>query len=184
MTSSCYGTRFPSMRICWRWSREYRAEIRKTPLAIDDPNAGIPTPFPECRWRPPMSAPPPANPAMPGPTKSGRNPVTRHAFETLVKTGSDADPHCIACHTVGFGKPSGYRRPMGSASLVDVGCESCHGPASEHIARYRGWQAVHLQIPPARAGRLQDLPLRRVFTALRLGQILAGHRAWQVVRHK
>ncbi|MEM9235785.1 MAG: cytochrome c family protein, partial [Verrucomicrobiota bacterium] len=55
------------------------------------------------------------------------------AFKTLVRLGADADPHCIKCHTVGFGEPSGYRREYGAEKLVDVTCESCHGPASEHV---------------------------------------------------
>jgi Cytochrome c554 and c-prime len=116
--------------------RSYRSEIAKTPLAIDaaeqsDPNAipGVTSAATyvgsqickQCHaedhavWE-----------------KSGH----AHAFATLQKTGSEADPHCVKCHTVGFGKPGGYRRPLGGESLTDVGCESCHGPASEHIARY------------------------------------------------
>ncbi|HEX8313093.1 MAG TPA: multiheme c-type cytochrome [Chthoniobacteraceae bacterium] len=56
-----------------------------------------------------------------------------HAFHTLVAQKADADPNCIGCHTVGFGKPSGYRRELGDSKLTDVGCESCHGPGSQHV---------------------------------------------------
>lgn len=114
--------------------REYRNEIRRTPLAIDDPDSVDPDAVPgvshaatyvgsaSCQ-----SCHPQAHEVW---GKSGH----AHAFETLVKSGSEADPHCIKCHTVGFGRPSGYRRPLGGESLTDVGCESCHGPASEHVA--------------------------------------------------
>jgi len=132
--------------------RDYRNEIRKTPLAIDDPKTVDPNAIPgvsatatyvgsaTCKachlkdyeiWE-----------------KSGH----AHAFETLVKTHSDADPHCIACHTVGFGKESGYRRPLGSTSLVDVGCESCHGPASEHIAKHIHGKPTHFKFRPLGPG--------------------------------
>ncbi len=115
--------------------REYRSEIRRTPLAIDDPHAVDPNAIPgvsatatyvgsaSCQ-----SCHPQAHEVW---QKSGHG----RAFDTLVKRGSDADPHCIKCHTVGFGQASGYRRPLGVDSLVDVGCESCHGPASEHLAK-------------------------------------------------
>lgn len=56
-----------------------------------------------------------------------------HAFESLLYTQSDADPSCIECHTVGFGQPGGYLRSMGKEKLVNVSCESCHGPGSEHV---------------------------------------------------
>ncbi len=43
---------------------------------------------------------------------------------------------CLKCHTVGFGKPGGYRIPPPNdekakrfaATREGVGCESCHGP--------------------------------------------------------
>lgn len=132
--------------------REYRTEIRNTPLAIDDPKTVDPNAIPgvattatyvgsaTCKachlkdyeiWE-----------------KSGH----AHAFETLVKNGSDADPHCISCHTIGFGKPSGYRRPMGSGSMVDVGCESCHGPASEHIAKHVHGKPTQFKFRPLGPG--------------------------------
>lgn len=58
-----------------------------------------------------------------------------HAFETLTAKGAEADPNCIRCHTVGFGEPSGYRREFGGERLAGVGCESCHGPGSEHVSQ-------------------------------------------------
>ena len=56
-----------------------------------------------------------------------------HAFETLVRKDSDGDPACISCHVVGLGEPSGYMRNKSVDHLKGVGCESCHGPASEHV---------------------------------------------------
>lgn len=130
----------------------YRAEIRKTALDLDDPDSTDPNAIPgvgpsatyvgstSCRdchakdhavWE-----------------KSGH----AHAFATLEKKGADADPHCISCHTVGSGKQGGYRRPMGSKSLVDVGCESCHGPGSEHVARYRDGKPTNFKFRPLGAG--------------------------------
>ena len=43
---------------------------------------------------------------------------------------------CLTCHTVGFGKPGGYRIPPANdgkairlaATREGVGCEACHGP--------------------------------------------------------
>lgn len=57
-----------------------------------------------------------------------------HAFQSLVRRESDADPACISCHVTGFGETSGYLRTTKLAALENVGCESCHGPASDHVA--------------------------------------------------
>jgi Cytochrome c554 and c-prime len=55
----------------------------------------------------------------------------------LLHLKADADPNCIPCHTVGFQTQSGYRREFGSLKLVNVGCESCHGPGSLHAEQRR-----------------------------------------------
>ena len=55
------------------------------------------------------------------------------AFETLKIKESSSDPKCIKCHTVGFGEESGYQRKFEDTRMVNVGCESCHGPGSEHV---------------------------------------------------
>lgn len=44
------------------------------------------------------------------------------------------DGECVACHVIGFGYKSGYEDETKTADLKNVGCESCHGPGSAHIA--------------------------------------------------
>lgn len=132
--------------------RSYRQEVAATPLDIDDPNHTDPNAIPgvtttatyvgsesckQCHekdyeiW-----------------SKSGH----AHAFATLQRTGSEADPHCVKCHSVGFDQPSGYRRPLGSSSLIDVGCESCHGPASEHLAKHVDGKPTSFRFRPLGPG--------------------------------
>ncbi len=60
--------------------------------------------------------------------------LTNHAyaFDTLVEHGSNRDPECLPCHTVGWDQPGGYSltRPVGY--LEGVQCESCHGRGGPH----------------------------------------------------
>jgi hypothetical protein len=57
-----------------------------------------------------------------------------HAYATLQKVGSQLDPECVVCHTVGMKYESGFVSEDKTGNLKDVGCENCHGPGSEHIA--------------------------------------------------
>jgi hypothetical protein len=61
---------------------------------------------------------------------------SRHAsaWETLVEKGFHVDPYCQHCHTTGYGRPGGFQSVRQSAPLGGVGCESCHGPAAEHVS--------------------------------------------------
>lgn len=69
---------------------------------------------------------------------------TRHgnAWATLEKAeGSEKYPwpvthypDCVGCHVVGYQEQSGFVNPEQTPHLQDVGCESCHGPGSNHIA--------------------------------------------------
>ena len=54
------------------------------------------------------------------------------AFATLAAQGEQKDPECVVCHTVGFGRQTGFSSPEKTPSMQDVGCESCHGPALKH----------------------------------------------------
>lgn len=131
---------------------EYRAEIRKTPLAIDQADAVDPNAIPGVKPTATFVGSASCQSCHPKSHETWSNSGHAHAFQTLVDKGSDADPHCIQCHTVGFDQPGGYRRPMGSTSLTDVGCESCHGPASEHIDKYVHGKATNFKFRPLGPG--------------------------------
>ena len=59
---------------------------------------------------------------------------TRHAsaYETLLKVGHEYDPECIECHTTGLSYFTGFETIDSTPGLKGVGCESCHGPGSNH----------------------------------------------------
>jgi len=61
-----------------------------------------------------------------------------HAYEELVKATQPSnrqfDGECVLCHVVGFGYTSGFKDEVTTKHLEHVGCESCHGPASLHVA--------------------------------------------------
>ncbi len=72
-----------------------------------------------------------------------------HAYQTLVKDAKNPsnrqfDAECIVCHTVGFGYKSGFESLEKTPKLINVGCESCHGPASEHVKnpQNKDWYAL------------------------------------------
>ncbi|MFO8027859.1 MAG: cytochrome c family protein, partial [Opitutales bacterium] len=75
-----------------------------------------------------------------------------HAWESLKHTKADADPNCIGCHSVGFGTVSGYRREFKHEKLIDVGCESCHGPGSQHVAERSSGGPIRQRFRPLGEG--------------------------------
>ncbi|MBK8097839.1 MAG: cytochrome c family protein [Planctomycetes bacterium] len=69
---------------------------------------------------------------------------TRHAkaWATLEEAETNAArygwpvthyPDCVSCHVVGYREVGGFKTFADTPDLVAVGCERCHGPASEHV---------------------------------------------------
>lgn len=133
-------------------SKAYRETIRNTDLLIDHPERpgedAVPGVKPLARYVGSDSCL--ACHAEAGETWHAS--AHSHAFSTLVEKNSDADPTCLACHTVGFGTPSGYRRSFGKEKLTDVGCESCHGPGSEHVKSWQAGKVPSFKFRPLGAG--------------------------------
>ncbi|HUF64188.1 MAG TPA: multiheme c-type cytochrome [Verrucomicrobiales bacterium] len=114
------------------FSSDYRREVRSTKLDIDRPRTDqdlIPGVEPSASY---LGSEACAG-CHPSAYASWSKTQHAHAFDSLVRKDSDADPSCIACHVVGFGEPGGYQRSLKGERLVHVGCESCHGPGSEHV---------------------------------------------------
>ncbi len=66
------------------------------------------------------------------------------ALETLRGRGKETAPECLACHTTGYGRFSGYDPKAvqeGGPYLEGVQCEACHGPGTLH-ARDGSYAAV------------------------------------------
>jgi hypothetical protein len=75
-----------------------------------------------------------------------------HALRTLKNHDYAWDPECLTCHVVGVTRESGrgwswwgsgFADPSRTPHLGGVGCESCHGPGSRHVAE--PWQKEPFQ---------------------------------------
>jgi hypothetical protein len=60
--------------------------------------------------------------------------VHAEAWKTLVDRGQQFDFECIGCHVTGWEKPGGSNLGHND-KLRDIQCETCHGPASIHVAK-------------------------------------------------
>jgi len=54
------------------------------------------------------------------------------AYEALVTAEHEYDPECIECHVIGLNYFTGFETIESTPELKGVGCESCHGPGSDH----------------------------------------------------
>lgn len=57
------------------------------------------------------------------------------AYQTLVDRDKQFSLACVGCHVTGYDRPGGATVTHNmDGALVNVGCESCHGPGSAHVA--------------------------------------------------
>jgi hypothetical protein len=126
---------------------EYRAEIRQTKLQIDDPAHPRDDVVPGVKSAAQYVGSESCMQCHVSAGKTWQDSRHAQASRALLQAGADADPNCLGCHTVGFGAPSGYRRDA-PKRLTDVGCESCHGPGSVHVAQHAAGTEVTTHFRP------------------------------------
>jgi predicted CXXCH cytochrome family protein len=57
------------------------------------------------------------------------------AYRTLTERSKEFNLSCVGCHVTGYMRPGGSTVTHNlDGALVNVGCESCHGPGSAHVA--------------------------------------------------
>jgi hypothetical protein len=132
--------------------QDYREEVRHARLAVDDPDDLSSDMVPGVRMAATYVGTEKCLACHATAAATWQASAHAHGFATLLGRKADADPRCIGCHTTGFGSPSGYRREFGAAKLVDVGCESCHGPGSLHLREKQGDTTVNFVFRPLGAG--------------------------------
>ena len=71
------------------------------------------------------------------------------ALERIAKRPSlrNFDGECVQCHVVGLLNKTGYEDQRSTPQLAHVGCESCHGPGSGHVADEKNATLLKLQSP-------------------------------------
>jgi hypothetical protein len=133
-------------------AQSHRDEIRRTRLAVDDARNSGTDEVPGVRTAATCVGTEKCLACHKKAASAWRASAHAHAFASLVDRRADADPRCLVCHTVQFGRPSGYRREFGAGKLTDVGCESCHGPGSLHVRQREGDSSVSFSFRPLDAG--------------------------------
>ena len=67
------------------------------------------------------------------------------AWNVLKEKGAEVDPECQRCHTTGYGLPGGFASVRRGGKMLNVGCESCHGPSKS--TRNRSRHPYRLRLP-------------------------------------
>ena len=92
------------------------------------------------------------------------------ALENIAKRPGlrNLDGECVVCHTVGLSYKTGYENQKTTPHLAHVGCESCHGPGSAHVADPKNLDLQALMAPwKVKPGaRLPDLATIKKIGAL------------------
>lgn len=136
-------------------ARQYRDEVRRTRLAVDDPAHEDANAVPGVRRLATYTGSARCVECHKQTGAAWAKTGHARAFRTLIEAEADADPKCIGCHAIGFGTASGYQRALAGSKLVDVGCESCHGPGSLHVRLREGDTSIDFRFRTLVAGDCQ-----------------------------
>ncbi len=87
-----------------------------------------------------------------------------NALNNIAKKPSlrNFDPECIRCHTIGYDYNTGFIDAQKTPQLMNVGCESCHGPGSQHVANPAN-KKLALELSPWKTNANDSLPLLAKF---------------------
>jgi len=158
-------------------AQAYRQEVRRTPLAVDDPANTTADMVPGVRA---VAAYVGSERCIECHTQAGAlwtQSAHARAFAPLLERHADADPKCVGCHTIGFGTASGFRRNPGTGHFRNVGCESCHGPGSLHVRQREGDETVSFAYRPLAAGDCQKCHYGEFSRPFRWDEF------WPVIKH-
>ncbi|MHB8637599.1 MAG: multiheme c-type cytochrome [Fimbriimonadaceae bacterium] len=67
-----------------------------------------------------------------------------HALADLERQGHARDPDCLSCHVTGLASTVGFRTRALTPKFANVTCESCHGPALDHVRAPRTYRLPKL----------------------------------------
>jgi hypothetical protein len=88
-----------------------------------------------------------------------------HAFQSLVTATRPSlrqfDGECVVCHVTGFEYQTGYRNEKDTLLLKNVGCESCHGPGSEHAIKKNRSPKLLALMNPWKTKSNEDEPTKK-----------------------
>lgn len=72
-----------------------------------------------------------------------------HAYATLERRHKEYNLDCVSCHVTGYNQPGGSTVTQNrQGALVNVGCESCHGPGEAHVADPAGANPNVVRVVP------------------------------------
>jgi hypothetical protein len=103
-------------------------------------------------------------------TKHGR------AYATLERVHKEYNLNCVSCHVTGYNEKGGSTVTH-VEGLKDVGCESCHGPGSLHVAQPEAPSLIARAVPESVCAscHTKEHSDRFVYESFRQMLIVPGH---------